>query len=316
MGMIALTVGLLLVSLYLYQSRKANAPDQTAHNGSRTDQSPSAEPSQNNNAPGVNQGEERAAVNQNGNDRQAEVGVAPTAENAPEKGAGSPAVVSLKDNDREISLDGQGNLVGLERVAPSTQRAVRAVLGGESLSRPQGLEELTSPAISLMGQPAAAGNQFKLLGPLGLVTLNDRPVLRWQPLAGAGSYKVSVFDADFNRVTGSEPQTATAWRVPKGLTRGRIYSWEVVAIKDGQEVRAPVAPAPRAQFKILEAEGYEELSSLERQRPVSHLARGVTYARYGLLQEAEQEFQILLRENPSSSVARNLLRTVRSWKQR
>jgi len=316
MGMIALTVGLLLASLFWYQSRKANAPDQTAQNGARTAQSPSAERSQNNNVPEVNQGEERAAVNQNGNDRQVEAGVPPTTENPPEKGAGSPEVVSLKDNDREISLDGQGNLVGLERVAPSTQRAVRAVLGGESLSRPQGLDELTSPSISLMGQPAAAGNQFKLLGPLGLVTRSDRPTLRWQPLAGASSYKVSVFDSDFNRVTGSEQQTASAWRVPNGLRRGRIYSWEVVAIKDGQEVRAPVAPAPRAQFKILEAEGYEELLSLERQRPSSHLALGVTYARYGLLPEAEQEFQILLKENPRSSVARNLLRTIQSWKQR
>jgi hypothetical protein len=233
-----------------------------------------------------------------------------------ENGAGSPAIVSLKDNDREISLDSRGNLVGLERATPSTQRAVRAVLVGESLSRPQVLDELTTPAISLMGQPAAAGNQFKLLGPLGVVARSDRPTLRWQPLAGATSYTVPVFDSDFNRVAASQPQTATSWRVPEALRRGTIYSWEVSAIKDGQETRTPVAPAPRAQFKILEAEGYEELLSLETQRPVSYLALGVTYARYALLQEAEQEFQKLSSDNPRSSLARNLLRTVRSWKQR
>jgi hypothetical protein len=59
MGMIALTVGLfLLLSLFWYQSRKGSAPDQIARNGASTNQSPSAQPSQNN-APAVNQGEER-----------------------------------------------------------------------------------------------------------------------------------------------------------------------------------------------------------------------------------------------------------------
>jgi len=171
---------------------------------------------------------------------------------------------------------------------------------------------LTTPSIKLM-DPTARENTFGLLGPTGTVIATDRPGLRWQALDGATSYTVSVFDADFNRVTSSAPQTATQWTTPT-LRRGMIYSWEVVAIRNGQEVRSPVAPAPRAQFKILEAEKVLELDRLRNQKPISHLALGLTYARFGLLDEAEGQLEILARQNPNSPVATRLLRTVQEWR--
>jgi hypothetical protein len=161
--------------------------------------------------------------------------------------------------------------------------------------------------------PTARENTFGLLGPSGTVSATDRPNLRWQALAGATSYTVSVFDADFNLVTRSSPITATQWTTPS-LRRGMIYSWEVVALRNGQEVRSPVAPAPRAQFKILEAEKLLELTNLKKHKPISHLALGLTYARFGLLVEAEGQLQILARENPNSPVAARLLRTVQEWR--
>jgi len=78
-------------------------------------------------------------------------------------------------------------------------------------------------------------------------------------------------------------------------------------------VRSPVAPAPRAQFKILEAEKLIELTNLKKLEPTSHLTLGLTYARFGLLAEAEGQLQILARENPNSPVATRLLRTVQEW---
>jgi hypothetical protein len=161
--------------------------------------------------------------------------------------------------------------------------------------------------------PTARENTFALLGPSGTVIATDRPNLRWQALAGATSYTVSVFDADFNRVTRSAPQTATQWTTP-ALRRGMIYSWEVVAVRNGQEVRSPVAPAPRAQFKILEADKLLELTNLKQQSQISHLTLGLTYARFGLIAEAEGQLQIVARENPNSPVATKLLRTVQEWR--
>lgn len=221
---------------------------------------------------------------------------------------------SLEDNGRKIQLDNTGKLIGLEELPEASRSLVRSVLANKTFSKPEVLDKLTAPSITLM-DPTARENTFGLLGPSGTVIATDRPNLRWQALAEASSYTVSVFDADFNRVTRSAPQTATQWTSP-ALRRGMIYSWEVVAVKNGQEVRSPVAPAPRAQFKILEAEKLLELTNLKKHKPISHLTLGLTYARFGLLAEAEGQLQILARENPNSPVATRLLRTVQEWSKR
>ena len=221
---------------------------------------------------------------------------------------------SLEDNGRKIQLDNTGKLIGLEELPEASRSLVRSVLANKTLSKPQVLDKLTAPSITLM-DPTARENTFGLLGPSGTVIATDRPNLRWQALPGASSYTISVFDADFNRVTRSAPQTATQWTSP-ALRRGMIYSWEVVAVRNGQEVRSPVAPAPRAQFKILEAEKLLELTNLKKHKPISHLTLGLTFARFGLLVEAEGQLQILARENPNSPVATRLLRTVQEWSKR
>lgn len=221
---------------------------------------------------------------------------------------------SLEDNGRKIHLDSTGTLVGLEELPEANRSLVRNVLANKTLSKPEVLDQLTAPSIKLM-DPTARENTFGLLGPSGTVIATDRPNLRWQALAGATSYTVSVFDTDFNRVTSSAPQTATQWTTP-ALRRGVIYSWEVVAVRDGQEVRSPVAPEPRAQFKVLEEEKLRELENMKKLKPISHLALGLTYARFGLLAEAEGQLQILARENPNSPVTTRLLRTVQEWRKR
>jgi len=221
---------------------------------------------------------------------------------------------SLEDNGRKIQLDNTGKLIGLEELPEASRSLVRSVLANKTLSKPEVLDKLTAPSITLM-DPTARENTFGLLGPSGTVIATDRPNLRWQALPGASSYTVSVFDADFNRVTRSAPQTATQWTSP-ALRRGMIYSWEVVAVRNGQEVRSPVAPAPRAQFKILEAEKLLELTRLKKHKPISHLTLGLTFARFGLMVEAEGQLQILARENPNSPIATRLLRTVQEWSKR
>jgi len=223
-------------------------------------------------------------------------------------------VISLEDNGRKIQLDSSGKLIGLEELPEASRSLALGVLTTRTLSKPDVLDKLTAPSIRLM-DPTARENSFGLLGPSGTVIATDHPNLRWQALPGATSYTVSVFDADFNLVSRSTPITVTQWTTP-ALRRGMIYSWEVVAVRNGQEVRSPVAPAPRAQLKILEAEKLRDLANLKKHSPVSHLALGLTYARFGLLAEAEGQLQILARENPNSPVATKLLRTVQEWRKR
>jgi hypothetical protein len=83
----------------------------------------------------------------------------------------------------------------------------------------------------------------------------------------------------------------------------------VTAVVDGKEIVSPSPAAPEMKFQILSAKSLKELNQLKRTR--SHLALGVFYARVGMLTEAEHHLAQVARLNPSSSVSRNLLRSVR-----
>ena len=126
---------------------------------------------------------------------------------------------SLEDNGRKIQLDNSGKLIGLEELPEASRLLVRSVLTTKTLSKPEVLDKLTAPSITLL-DPTARENTFGLLGPSGTVIATDHPKLRWQALAGATSYTVSVFDADFNLVTRSAPQTATQWTSHRDFDAG------------------------------------------------------------------------------------------------
>ena len=286
----ALITACLLLTLFVWQRRHAQTGDQTARKSAS--QTPFVPPP-------------------SGSPMPKETAVAGT-ENPTIDQPG--VMASLQDNGRKIELDRTGKLIGLEELPEANRSLVRTALTIKNLPKPDVLDKLTAPSITLM-DPTAGESSFGLIGPFGTVIVSDHPIVKWQPLKGATSYTVSVFDADFNRVARSAPQAATQWATPI-LRRGMIYSWEVVATKDGQEVRSPIAPAPRAQFKILEAEKLTELTNQKQHKPVSHLALGLTYARFGLLTEAEGQLQILTKENPDSVIATRLLRKVKEWQNR
>lgn len=153
---------------------------------------------------------------------------------------------------------------------------------------------------------------FSLVGPVGKIVRDARPRLSWRPLAGASGYAVTILDADLKPVAASPQLSGTSWVVPRRLERGRVYTWQVTALKGGEELIAPAAPAPPARFKVLEAPLDDELRRLERPGARSHLALGVLYARAGLLEEAERELRSLARANPQSKEARRLLNSVRA----
>ena len=221
-------------------------------------------------------------------------------------------VVALNDNGNTIGIDSLGKLIGLEQVSANTRQTIAEVLGGRDVPKPKELEAVSSPAIALMGPQQS--QSFELFSPLSVVVAEERPSLRWQALSGAESYTVSIFDEDFNQITVSSPLSRTTWVVNKQLRPGRIYFWQVKASRSGAEVLAPVAPAKRAQFKVLEKDKLRDLTLLRQQRPVSHLALGVTYLKFGLLDDAEKEFQQLLKTNPDSAVVKKLLRRVDEWR--
>lgn len=222
-------------------------------------------------------------------------------------------LLALNDGGERVALDRRGRLEGLEGVPPEARQAVSRALRSRRIESPSVLKGLgEDEGGTLMGGGGAAGASFAPRWPVIKVVRETNPTFSWSPLAGAKSYRVSVVDSKFKPVAQSLPLDQLSWTTDASLARGAVYSWQVTAtMADGTEITAPAAPAPQARFRVLDADAHDRLARLEKAAPNSRLARGVAYAQAGLLDEAEAELKALLKENPRSRVARDLLRSLR-----
>jgi hypothetical protein len=219
-------------------------------------------------------------------------------------------VVALKDGRSEVTLDKSGNVNGIDDAISETRRDVADALRTERIEQASVLTDLTAENSSLRGN-GASGAPFRLLSPARAVIIESRPVFKWEELTGASSYRVYVLDSKGHILAKSEvPSTIREWRISAPIGRDKIYSWVVVAIVEGKEVVSPGPAAPEVKFQVLSASNLQKIVQLKRTR--SHLALGVLYAKVGLLDEAEHEFQELVRLNPDVQVAKQLLRSVQS----
>jgi putative zinc finger protein len=245
-----------------------------------------------------------------GND-SADQNTAPPLPTSTPSGETDSILSSVMDAGARVTVGAGGRVVGLDALSPAQRQLVGRMLTTARVETPRMSWESRPGRDVLMGG-ADGGVSFSLLSPVGQVVRGVRPTLRWTPLEGAESYVVTVRDSRGGTVAMSGPLSAAEWNVPQPLRRGVVYSWKVLAVKDGQEIVSPPPTAADARFKVLEETRVEELNSAERLRPRSRLLLGALYARAGLLDEAEREFQKLSEENPRSRVARELLRDVKS----
>jgi hypothetical protein len=222
-----------------------------------------------------------------------------------------PLVAQLKDGEGQLTLDQEGKLSGADGLPLAYQSMLKEALTTQRIESSPQLKGLVRPSSPLMSKEKENG-KFSVLEPVGRVLLTNRPTFRWSPMEGATAYVVEIFDRQFNLVTASPQLTAHLWVPPQTLARGRVYTWQVKAIKDGQEFTSPRPPAPQANFRILDAGKANELVKARRAHASSHLTLGLLYAEAGLLKEAEQELRFLQKANPESEIARNLLKQVQA----
>ena len=244
--------------------------------------------------------------------------VAPTPsvpEPTPTQPEPAPAVAQLNDGGGRLTLDREGRLSGADALPPAYREMLKETLDGRRIERSPQLRGLSRPGSSLMSSETE-GDAFSVLDPVGDVLLTDRPTFRWSALDGASVYVVEVYDEAFNLLASSPQLTARSWTAPQTLPRGKVYSWQVKAIKDGQELKSPRPPAPQARFRVLDRAKADELARAKRAYPSSHLTLALLYADAGLLKEAEQELRLLQRANPGSELARTLLRQVQALRRR
>lgn len=238
--------------------------------------------------------------------------ISPQPNSSPQREETAPPaapLLAVTDGGKQIELDANGNLRGLENLSPAAQAAIRRSLETGKVNVPNVAKDLASNQTGvLMSGNQSDGVPFALAAPIGKVVREQQPTLSWKPLAGATKYSVAVVDQNFQVVASSGELTANQWTIPKSLPRGVNYTWQVTAVTaDGREVVSPASPAPQARFRVLDATSETQISQLETSGTKSHLARGVVFAQAGLLAEARREFQLLLKENPRSAIARKLL---------
>lgn len=224
-----------------------------------------------------------------------------------------PVVAQLNDGAGTVSLDNEGKLSGADHLSPSYQDLVKRALLSQRIERSPQLQGLTRPPSTLMGANEP-GREFSVLEPAGVVLMTDRPVFRWSKFEGASGYVVEIYDEQFKLVTASPELTTLSWTTTQSLPRGRVYSWQVKATRDGEETTVPRPPAPQAKFRVLDQAKVNELARAKRAYGTSHLTLALLYAEAGLLREAEQELRVLRRANPNSDVVRNLVRQIQNQK--
>jgi anti-sigma factor RsiW len=264
----------------------------------------------------------RRAIERNGKDQKiAQTTPSPTAPvvtpvvspNPAQEGAAT-VIAQLNDGAGQVVLDGDGKLSGVDRLPPAYQQMIKNALSSQRLEKSPLLTGLVRPDSLLRKGGGNRGARFSVIAPVGIVTLSDRPAFRWSPLEGATGYIVEVYDDKLNQVITSSQLIDTSWTAPKSLKRGGIYSWQVTAVKGGEEIISPRSPAPVAKFRILDETLANELIQARRAYDSSHLTLALIYTKAGLIDEAEQELRALQRANPNSTIPRRLLANIQAMR--
>ena len=172
----------------------------------------------------------------------------------------------------------------------------------EALARPDIISSLSGDSSSLLGN-APARATFELLAPVGTVVIDTRPRLQWAALPRAGSYTITIADAQTGAIAATGSTTAATWQPPAPLARGRTYSWQVTAHRGEDAITSPRPPAPEALFRVAD---HEQIAAMDGWPQDDHVKRGILFAETGFLDDAERELQL--------ARAGELLAQVRSWR--
>ena len=216
----------------------------------------------------------------------------------------------FNDAGGQVIVNQRGRLEGLQELPPDLKESVERALATRRLGASPALRGWTTDTLNLRSGTEAS-SMFGPLEPVGVVIETDRPTFRWQKLEGAQNCTVTIYDAKLRQVQSSGPLTRLEWTTPIPLARGVTYSWQISALKEGETVVSPKPPLPEARFKVLDQRAVTALAKLRESAGNSHLAMGVFYWKHGLIEEAEREFQELAKANPNSSVAKELLASIR-----
>jgi predicted anti-sigma-YlaC factor YlaD len=220
--------------------------------------------------------------------------------NAPTMGT----ALSINDGSHAVKLDPNGRVTGLGSLPDRYRELVKAALESGRPKTPTRLK-LDEMGGTSMGE-SPDSESFRVVSPVGVAVLDDRPILKWRALADVANYTVTISDSGFKQIV-SGVATTDNWTPPQPLPPGCLYYWQVRTVRDGKEIVAPPVTSPPARFLVLGARDLDQLKRARQEHSDSHLLLGVIYARLGLIDNSIEEFQALHQQNPGSAVIQQIL---------
>lgn len=210
-----------------------------------------------------------------------------------------PAGVPAAEKSAAVApVKNTGGLEGVDLAAldASDRQAITEALRDGKLPPQADMQDLMRKRETLLSG-STTRPVLTVVGPTGTAVSTDRPLFRWQAPAGSGSFRVAIFDSDFNPVATSGPVAGTEWQPEKPLTRDKTYIWTVSGTVGGVKVTAPQAPEPEARFRVADQTQAEAVQKLAEK---SDLAYWLAAWKAGMREEAGAAMNRLLDKNPGS----------------
>lgn len=222
-----------------------------------------------------------------------------------EVGADSRAEIVLAGGQR-FELRAKARATIAEKNLTSTSGPVTELPPLPALPRIAALDE--SRPKGPPGGPRLRGGMISGLHPSHIVTLAERTMLRFSPVAGASRYGVEVQDDAGRRIFAAE-STASEVVVPAGVLQpGASYYWTVQTLdKFGGAARGA------SEFRTLSAEEAGFRQAVLRALEAEGNSRGVALQaeidrRLGLYQEALEGFRTALARTPGDRAIQEAVR--------
>jgi len=166
------------------------------------------------------------------------------------------------------------------------------------------LTELRDPGWAALQRSLAASNEVTL-GPQSVITnavklefpvntaIRPKPFdFRWQEVAGAQNYEISLQKAGDQQVVRQETNTAHL-RFSDPIP-GATYAWQVTAIKlEGRTIQSI-----RESFRVLSGDDMKTVAELESKYSESPVVLAAIYQRYGLSEDLKRAQAKILEANP------------------
>jgi hypothetical protein len=212
-------------------------------------------------------------------------------------------VASLNDGDGTIGLDAHGQLRTPELLPPQYASLLVEAFTTHHLPLSPTLGAYDNGAEITRGEPSGLA-RFRILSPLSEKT-TAQPEFRWEAAAQAVTYQVEISDERYRLVSRSPLIEQTSWTIAVPLTPGK-YTWVVRAATPAGTVQSPGPPQREAHFEVADRNTLAAIDTAARKYPHLHLLLASLYAKAGMRSMAAQEMFALERQNPNSTIARDL----------